>query len=101
MENANCRLRHGLNVQCLGHIFQNLSCLDTYEIGEINEFYKEIIHDLVISKCEINHDSLSGAGIRISKIFERYGTKIENIIFDDINEVHAIQKLIQSIIQYC
>lgn len=101
MEDANCRLRHGLNIQCLAHIFQYLSCLDIYKIGEMNKFYKEIINDSVISKCEINFDHLSGAGITISQVFERYGTKIENIIFGDINEVHTIQELIQSIMQYC
>lgn len=72
-KDANCRLRHGLNVHCLALIFQYLGIQDLYEVGEMNEFYKEIIKDLVIGKYYINCNLL-GNLISIRQLFERYGS---------------------------
>lgn len=38
-KDANCRLRHGLNVHCFAHIFQYIDSADLYTVGGMNEFY--------------------------------------------------------------
>lgn len=100
-KDANCRLRHGLNVHCLAHIFQYLNSVDLYTVGEMNGFYKQIINDLVISKHEINFDKLYKRRITISQVFKRYGKQIRKINFIDRNEKHTIEQLIYSIHHYC
>lgn len=47
---ANCRLRNGLNVHCLAHIFQYLDSADLYTLGEMAKAYKHIINEFVIRK---------------------------------------------------
>lgn len=98
---ANYRLRHGLNVQCLVHIFQYLDTADLYTVGEMNEFYHQIINDLVISMHKIDFTNLHDRFITISELFEKYGTKIRKIHFKHMNFSHSVGRLIRSINQYC
>lgn len=50
---SNCRLKNGLNVHCLTHIFQYLDSDDLNSVGCINRFYEQIINDFLIP----NHSS--------------------------------------------
>lgn len=102
-KDANCRLRHRLNVDCLAEIFQYLDSADLYRVGEMNEFYKQIIDVLVIRKHGITVDNLHDRGTSIAEVFERYGTNIRKINFkhspDDY--AHTVEKFLQSIAKYC
>lgn len=100
-KDANCRLRHGLNIHCLAHIFQYLNSVDLYTVGEMNGFYKQIINDLVISKHEFDFDKLYQRRITISQVFKRYGKQIRKFNFIDRNEKQTIEQLIKSINRYC
>lgn len=60
---ADCRLRNDLNVHCLALIFQYLNTRDLLTLGGMNEFYKQIINDFVISNHNIN-----GFGPNIRKV---------------------------------
>lgn len=103
MENkdANCRLRHGLNVQCLAHIFRYINIPDLYTVGEMNEFYKQIILDLVISEQEVNFDSdLQNPGIT-KKLLKIYGTKIQTISVTDSMIEDNIKQFVQWINKHC
>lgn len=98
---ANCRLRHGLNVHCLANVFQYLDIADLYTVGGMNEYYKQIINDQVISKHHVQFSKLSHRGITISQVFKRYGPKIQKFYFFDFEDKHATDNIIQSIAQYC
>lgn len=98
---ANCRLRNGLNVHCLAEIFQYLDSVDLYTLGEMNDFYRQIVHKIVIPTHEINFFDLCKRGVTISEVFERYGTKIQRICFGDVDEKQTIEQLVQLIAQYC
>lgn len=97
-KDANCRLRHELNVHCLAHIFQYLNSADLYRVGGMNEFYNGIINDLVIPKHKVDFGQLCRQGITIPEMFERYGTKIQWIIFLYQNAKSTINHLFESII---
>lgn len=77
----NCRLRHGLNVDCLAHIFQYENSSDLYRTCEMNGFYRQIINELVIPKHEVNFNDLDKRHITPSQIFEKYGSNIKKINF--------------------
>lgn len=100
-KDENCRLRYGLNVHCLAEIFQYLNSDDLYTVGEMNEFYRQIINDLVISKHEVDFNKLFERYIKISKMFDRYGTKIRKFYFSDYENNNGIHKLVQLITKYC
>lgn len=99
---TNCRLRHGLNVFCLAHIFQYLNSSDLYKMGKMNGFYNQIINELVIPKHEINFNNLYDRGITNSQIFEKYGLNIKKLVFHDTsNKERTSKQLVQSITKYC
>lgn len=82
-KDKNFRLRYGLNVHCLAYIFQYLDTADLYTVGGMDEFFEQIINNLIISKHKVNFDELIKRNIRIRKVFERYGKKIRKILFTD------------------
>lgn len=95
---ANCRLRNCLNVLSLAHIFQYVDTQDLYTLGGMNEYYKQIINDYVISNHIINfHDCISPQnGDTMSELFRRHGTK-----FRRIRNIQFTPPVIQLIVQYC
>lgn len=99
-EKKYCRLRHGLNIDCLAHIFQYLDSRDLNTLGAMSSTYEDIIRDFVIPKHEIK---LSGLSERrtILKIFKRYGTKMQKLYFNDSNNAFNVEDLAKSIQQFC
>lgn len=100
-KDLNCRLRHGLNIYCLAQIFQYLDSADLYTVGGMNDFYKEIINDLIIPKHEVDFYKICERKITIAQVFERYGTNIQKFISGDIDEKNSLEQLIKSIGKYC
>lgn len=98
---ANCRLRHGLNIQCLANIFQYLDSAELCTVGGMNDFFRQIISDLVIPIHEIDFTNLFDKYITIAEVFEKYGTKIRKIHFKHISFTHSVGRLIRAIHQYC
>lgn len=104
-KDVNCRLRHGLNANCLERIFQYLNSVDLYRVGEMNLFYNQIIEDLVIPKHTVNFEPLLNLNIA-EPFFEKYGKKIENIEYSDDNkpefqQIIRLNHLNQLITQHC
>lgn len=100
-KDANCRLRHGLNVHCLAHIFQFLKTKDLYTIGEMNDFYKGIINDLVISEHIVDFGQFYAKEIfYIKKMFERYGGSIRKFKYN-YDQHRRIEQFIRCVTQYC
>lgn len=99
-KDLNCRLRHGLNVHCLVQIFQHLNCVDLYKIGSMNAFYRQIVHEYVISKHKIDFELLKIDGISVQNILERHASRVKKIHFDGECE-RDIAKFIQLVTQYC
>lgn len=79
-EDVNCRLRHGLNTDCLARIFQYLDSEDLYTVGEMNVFYNQIIKDLVIPEHTVVFEEIFNRDIA-EQFFQRYGTKIQYLFF--------------------
>lgn len=96
----NCRLRHGLNVHCLVEIFQHLNSVDLYKLGAMNEFYRQIIHEYVISKHNIDFELLKIYGISVQNILNRYASRVRKFHFDGERE-RDIAKFIQLVTQHC
>lgn len=95
---ADCRLRNRLNVLSLAHIFQYLDTRDLHTLGGMNEHYKRIIHNFVISNHNVNfHDCITQQnGDTMSEFFQRHGTKIRRI-----QNIQFTSPVIQLITQYC
>lgn len=99
-KDANCRLRHGLNAHCLAHIFQYLGVTDLYTLGNINEYYSQIIDDLVIPHNRIDFEVFCFQKMSIQKFFKRHEKQIRKIrVFNQNSE--TFRKFCQSITKYC
>lgn len=105
-QDRNCRLRHGLNANCLARIFQYLDIMDLYTVGEMNVVYNQIIKDLVIPKHDVNLTQLFSRNIA-NPFIERYGTKIRKFYFinDNKDEFETLNQqlnhLNQLVTQHC
>lgn len=91
---VDCRLRYGLNVLCLANIFKYLNTMDLIVLGGMNDFYKQIIHENVISKHIVNFDSINGPA-QLELFMQRHAKKIKRI-----KNLRLIQTVIQLIIRY-
>lgn len=94
----NCRLRHGLNPNCLTEIFQYLDSADLIRLSNMNDYYKSIILEYVIAKKFIvfKQSNLRGA---YENIFQNFGKKIKKIHFT--GDPRRLQYLLQNTIQHC
>lgn len=100
-QDENNRLRHGLNVQCLENIFQNLKSADLFTLGEMNVFYKQIIYDLVMPNHIVDFVNLDSRNIKITQMFEKYGKRIQKFESHDEGRENSMTYLLDSITKYC
>lgn len=79
-DDAYCRLRHGLNTECLMEIFEYLPVNTLLTLSAMDDYYKEIIREHVIHKKDIVfNQSVFG----YEKFFKTFGKRITSIIFHD------------------
>lgn len=91
---ADCRLKNGLNPDCLAQIFQYLATEDLWTLSNMNDLYKQIINELVFS----DH-ILDGAPSIITNMLQSHGNKIKKIHFyGNSNEFNLV---LESIKIYC
>lgn len=76
---ANCRLRHGLNSDCLANIFIYLDVSCLMDLAEMNDFYKNIIHDYVIHKKRAEFSEVSE--YNHSTFFRFFGQRLKRFHF--------------------
>lgn len=99
---ANCRLRHGLNIKCLAQIFQYLDSIDLYTVSGMNNFYKKIINDLVIPNHVVDFYELFKQGICGSLVFERFAQysspdqlrSVSILMKNNISSTHGTVKVV-------
>lgn len=96
-KDVNSRLRYGLNTKCLAHIFRYLDSVDLYIVSGMNDFYKQIINELVIPNHSVKFFQLFEKGISGAQVFERFGTRIQKIRIDDVyvNKTSVLQLITQ------
>lgn len=99
-KDANSRLRYELNAHCLAHIFQYLGTMDLYTIGDMNEYYSQIINDLVIPYNRIDFEVFCLRKMSDQKFLEKHGKQIQKIRFYNQNG-KTLRKLSQLITRYC
>lgn len=99
-KDANCRLRNGLNEDCLVEIFKYLDTKDLFNLGLMNNYYQQIINEYVIPKC---HLKLYGKFINpynnnIVAVLRMYG---KNVKYLEIYDLWNVSSLYLCIIAYC
>lgn len=88
---VDCRLRHGLNFHCLAHIFQYLDTRDLFTLGEMNEFYEQIINNFIISNHNVNFLDFRTADQAIA-FCRKHGTQIRSV--HNVQLLHSDIRLI-------
>lgn len=96
----NCRLRNTLNPDCLAVIFEYLPVRDLIHLSQMNDHYKQIIHDFIIHKKE----SILFGNTRYTDVVDtksgeylitNYGDRMKRLRFHgDIYEFYAFYNLI-------
>lgn len=100
VDDANCRLRNGLNVECLAKIFQYLQTKDLFNLGLMSSYYQHIIYEYVINKF---HLKLCGSSINpydnnIEAVLKMYGRKVKWLEIYDLCNVDLLNRCI---LAYC
>lgn len=94
---ANCRLRNGLNPDCLLDIFEYLNHGDLVNLSEMNDLYKQLITNFIISKKTI---VISGNCTRSnSELFQNFGRKMKHIKF--VGDQARFEHFVQQIVKHC
>lgn len=94
---ANCRLRNGLNSDCLLEIFEYLNQGDLLKLSGMNDHYKQLITNFVISKKTIE---FSGNCTRTtSQLFRSIGRKLRHIKF--VGDRVRFEHFVQQIVKHC
>lgn len=76
---ANCRLRNALNADCLAKIFMHLDVSTLMDLAEMSNYYKQIIHDLVIHKKRAEFSEVSE--YNHSTFFRFFGQRLKRFRF--------------------
>lgn len=96
-QSSDCRLRNGLNPDCLAKIFGYLSDVkDLSTLANMDDYYKQIILRDVIPITRI---SLGSTHFLDSKIMEMFGKKLTN--FDVTIDTTSFHGLLENIVAYC
>lgn len=91
-ENKMCRLKHGLNVDCLIYIFKCLNTDDLFSLCNVDVYFKEIIKNYVIPKCKLVFDARQNRSN--GELFELFEGKIRQIsYFNNCNIAEFIRKM--------
>lgn len=98
-EDLNCRLRHGLNPYCLFRIFKFLPQRDLMILSRMNDFYKQVISENVLTLKEIVFDFFCENNDNIVELFRLFGKNLKNIKLK--GDVEAFKNLNQLIKRYC
>lgn len=94
---ANCRLRNGLNSDCLLEIFEYLKQDDLVTLSGMNDHYKQLIINFIISKKTIE---ISGNCKRSNaQLLKNFGRKLKHIKF--VGDRVRFEHFSQQIVKHC
>lgn len=99
-ENKLCRLRQGLNYDCLIKIFEYLSVSDLIRLCETDIYFQNLILSHVIGRKVIDFTK-SYPLWRKRKIFEVFGKSMRKIKMDKQNAGGDFEWFLNLVIQYC
>lgn len=95
-KDADCRLRHGLNPDCLEEIFKYLDQSDMLALSKMNSHYKEIIVDRIIPLIQLN---LTESCAQNKQLMAEFGASVKSIKFK--GDRKAFELLMTLINDYC
>lgn len=97
---ASCRLRHGLNEDCLCEIFKYLGVYDLIQLCELDIYYQNLISKWVIGKKLINFTKMDPCWTT-NKIFQVFGKTMRKIKIAEENTLLSFERFLTFVIQYC
>lgn len=95
-----CRLRHGLNEDCLCEIFKHLDVYDLIQLCELDVYYQNLIVQWIIGKKRINFTKMEPCWTT-NKIFQVFGKAMRKMKIAEENTLGCFEKFLNFVIQYC
>lgn len=95
-----CRLRHGLNEDCLCEIFKYLGVYDLIQLCNLDVYYQNLITQYVISKKRINFTKMEPCWTT-NKIFQVFGKSMRKIKIAEENTRGVFELFLNFVTQYC
>lgn len=97
---VNCRLRHGLNEDCLCEVFKFLSVYDLIQLCELNVYFQNVIVNRVIGQKLINFTSMAPCWTT-NKILQVFGKAMHKIKIASENTLGSFERFLEFVIRYC
>lgn len=97
---ATCRLRHGLNEDCLCEIFNYLCVYDLIQLCELDIYYQNLITTWIIGKKLINFTKMDPCWTT-NKIFQVFGKTMRKIKIAEENTLSSFERFLNFVIQCC
>lgn len=97
---ATCRLRHGLNEDCLCEIFSYLGVYDLIQLCELDIYYQNLITNWIIGKKLINFTKMDPCWTT-NKIFQVFGKTMRKIKIAEENTLGSFERFLNFVIQCC
>ncbi|XP_055306023.1 uncharacterized protein LOC129570445 [Sitodiplosis mosellana] len=97
---ATCRLRHGLNDDCLCEVFKFLAVYDLIQLCELDIYFQNLITKWVIGKKLINFTKMDPCWTT-NKIFQIFGKSMRKIKIAEENTLGCFEKFLSFVKQYC
>lgn len=97
-----CRLRHGLNEDCLCKIFSYLSLFDLIQLCDYNIYFQNLITNFVIGKKLLKfYDRDLQICWGTNKIFEVFGKTMRKIEITKECTAYSFERFLNLVIQCC
>lgn len=97
---ANCRLRHGLNEDCLCEVFIYLGVYDLIQLCELDIYFQNLITKWVIGKKLVNFTKMDPCWTT-NKIFQVFGKSMRKIKIAEENTLGCFERFLNFVTQYC
>lgn len=95
-----CRLRHGLNEDCLCEVFKFLDACDLMRLCDLDIYYQNLIVKWVIGKKLIDFTKMNPYWTT-ERIFEIFGKSMRKIKIAEENTLGRFEQFLSFVNQYC
>lgn len=95
-----CRLRHGLNIDCLCEVFKFLDVYDLIQLCNFDIYFQTLIKKWVIGKKLVNFTKMDPCWTT-DKIFKTFGETMRNIRIGQENTLGSFEHFLNFVIKYC
>lgn len=97
---ATCRLRHGLNEDCLCEVFKFLNVYDLIQLCELDIYFQNLITKWVIGRKLINFTKMEPCWTT-NKIFQVFGKTMRRIKIGEESTLGCFERFLNFVKQYC